>query len=110
MAGAGRVLIIERLVPQDGGDAVPALLSDINMLMLSGGRERTNAEYGELLTAAVVWTACHGLVVGAEIARLSRIVELNVTRSRSGFIEQPVRLALTAVLSASDCHWLPSSE
>jgi hypothetical protein len=52
MARGGRVLIVERLIPQDGSDAVPALLSDINMLVLSGGQERTNAEYGELLTAA----------------------------------------------------------
>lgn len=52
MANGGRVLIVERLIPGDGSDAVPALLADINMLVLTGGRERTNAEYGELLTAA----------------------------------------------------------
>ena len=47
------VLIVERLISQDGSDVVPTLLSDINMLVLSdGGQERTNAEYGELLTAA----------------------------------------------------------
>lgn len=49
----GSVLIVERLISQDGSDVVPTLLSDINMLVLSdGGQERTNAEYGELLTAA----------------------------------------------------------
>jgi O-methyltransferase domain len=48
----GRVLIIERLIPDDPGQAVPVLLSDINMLVLSGGRERTNEEYGSLLRAA----------------------------------------------------------
>jgi SAM-dependent methyltransferase len=52
MAGAGRVLIVERLIPEDGGDPVPTLLSDINMLVLTGGQERTNAEYSELLQAA----------------------------------------------------------
>ena len=52
MLGGGRVLIIERLIPQDSTDTVPTLLSDINMLVLIGGRERTNAEYGELLRAA----------------------------------------------------------
>ena len=52
MARAGRVLIIERLIPDDGSDAVPALLSDINMLVLTGGRERSNDEYGELLRSA----------------------------------------------------------
>jgi hypothetical protein len=31
---------------------VPVLLSDLNILLLSGGQERTNAEYGTLLAAA----------------------------------------------------------
>jgi hypothetical protein len=49
----GRILIIERLIPDDPAEAVPVLLSDINMLVLSsGGRERTNSEYGKLLQAA----------------------------------------------------------
>lgn len=52
MARGGRVLIIERLIPEDAGDPVPTLLSDINMLVITGGQERTNAEYGELLEAA----------------------------------------------------------
>jgi SAM-dependent methyltransferase len=52
MARAGRVLIVERLIPEDGSDPVPTLLSDINMLVLSGGKERTNAEYRELLQTA----------------------------------------------------------
>jgi SAM-dependent methyltransferase len=39
MASGGRVLIIERLIPEDGSDAVPTLLSDINMLMITGGQE-----------------------------------------------------------------------
>jgi O-methyltransferase domain/Dimerisation domain len=52
MAAGGRVLIVERLIPDDPMDAVPVLLSDINMLMLTGGMERTNAEYAALLTQA----------------------------------------------------------
>jgi hypothetical protein len=52
MAAGGRVLIVERLIPDDPAQAVPALLSDLNMLVVTGGRERTNAEYGELLAAA----------------------------------------------------------
>jgi hypothetical protein len=31
MASGGRILIIERLIPEDGSDPVPTLLSDINM-------------------------------------------------------------------------------
>lgn len=52
MARAGKVLIIERLIPEDGSDAVPTLLSDINMLVLTGGQERTNDEYKQLLKAS----------------------------------------------------------
>jgi hypothetical protein len=52
MATGGRVLIIERLIPDDPEDALPVLLSDVNMLVFTGGQERTNAEYGQLLTDA----------------------------------------------------------
>jgi hypothetical protein len=52
MVRGGRVLIVERLIPDRPGDAVPALLSDINMLVITGGRERTNAEYANLLAGA----------------------------------------------------------
>jgi SAM-dependent methyltransferase len=52
MAKDGRILVIERLIPDDPADAVPVLLSDLNMLVMSGGQERTNAEYAELLAEA----------------------------------------------------------
>jgi O-methyltransferase domain/Dimerisation domain len=52
MGTRGRVLIAERLIPDNPHDAVPVLLSDLNMLLLSGGQERTTAEYGTLLAAA----------------------------------------------------------
>jgi hypothetical protein len=52
MSPAGRVLIVERLIPEDRADPTPTLLSDINMLVLTGGQERTNLEYGRLLEAA----------------------------------------------------------
>ncbi len=52
MANHGKVLIVERRIPQRDGDAVPALLSDINMLVITGGRERTDSEYAQLLDAA----------------------------------------------------------
>lgn len=52
MAADGRVLIVERLIPDESADAVPVLLSDINMLVLTGGMERTNAEYANLLGQA----------------------------------------------------------
>jgi hypothetical protein len=52
MAAGGRVLIVERLIPDDPAAALPVLLSDMNMLVFTGGQERTNAEYGKLLTEA----------------------------------------------------------
>jgi SAM-dependent methyltransferase len=52
MHGAGKVLIVERLIPENGDDPLPTLLSDINMLILTGGQERTNTEYHKLLEAA----------------------------------------------------------
>ncbi len=52
MGGHGRVLIVERLIPDDPADALPVLLSDLNMLVFTGGQERTNTEYGHLLAAA----------------------------------------------------------
>ena len=52
ISSAGRVLIVERLIPEDMSDPVPTLLSDINMLVLTGGQERTNAEYDKLLNEA----------------------------------------------------------
>jgi SAM-dependent methyltransferase len=58
MARGGSVLIVERLIPDEPGDSVPTLLSDINMLVITGGQERTNAEYASLLAEA-------GLTIGA---------------------------------------------
>ena len=52
MAEDGRVLIVERLIPDEPAAAVPVLLSDLHMMVFSGGQERTNAEYGQLLAEA----------------------------------------------------------
>jgi SAM-dependent methyltransferase len=47
----GRVVLVERLVPEHG-DAGEAALSDLNMLVLLPGRERTTSEFAELFRAA----------------------------------------------------------
>jgi hypothetical protein len=52
MAKHSKVLIVERLIPDDLTQAVPVLLSDLNMLVFTGGQERTNGEYDKLLEAA----------------------------------------------------------
>ena len=41
MAVDGRVPIVERLILHNPADAVPVLLSDLNMLILAGGQEPT---------------------------------------------------------------------
>jgi hypothetical protein len=81
MAADGRVLIIERLIPDDPADAVPVLLSDLNMLVFTGGRERTNAEYGNLLAAA-----------GLKLTKVQPVTSLRRcrgTRTISGQARQP---------------------
>jgi SAM-dependent methyltransferase len=57
----GRVVLVERVLPEHG-DPGPAALIDLNMLVLLPGRERTVRQYAELLRAA-------GL-------RLNRVIEL----------------------------------
>ena len=61
MVTGGRVLIVERLIPDDPADALPVLLSDMTMLVFTGGQERTNAEYAQLLADA-------GLIPGKILA------------------------------------------
>lgn len=51
MAGDGRVLLVERIIPP-GNQGSEAKLGDLNMLVLTGGCERTEAEYARLLGAA----------------------------------------------------------
>jgi hypothetical protein len=52
----GRVLLIERILPEQisprDEQARENILSDINMMLLPGGRERTEAEYTNLLNKA----------------------------------------------------------
>lgn len=57
MAAGGRVLIVQLLMPEqrDGGAQgrlFEAAVSDLNMLVLTGGRERTEGEYRTLLGRA----------------------------------------------------------
>jgi hypothetical protein len=50
--GDGRVLIVERMIFSDPEQSIPTLLSDLNMLVLTGGQERTEEEYARLLAGA----------------------------------------------------------
>jgi hypothetical protein len=66
VARDGRVLMIELVIPP-GNEASPSKLYDIHMLALTGGRERREDEYRELLAAA-------GL-------RLTRVIPTGTPRS-----------------------------
>jgi hypothetical protein len=57
MAEQGRVLIIQQVLPPPGSTAsrnelFEGTMSDLNMLVLLGGYDRTEAEYRALLEAA----------------------------------------------------------
>jgi len=55
----GKVIIIEAVVPESGEPSI-AKLSDIEMLVITGGRERTLREYQELLEhAGLRYVAAH---------------------------------------------------
>jgi hypothetical protein len=51
MAKNGRVLLVDMVVPDDDATCFSKLL-DLNMLVMTGGRERTKAEFCALLDAA----------------------------------------------------------
>ncbi len=51
MAEKGRVLIVDTVVPDTDAMSFSKLL-DLNMLVMTGGRERTRAEFHAVLDAA----------------------------------------------------------
>jgi hypothetical protein len=48
----GRLILVERVVNEDLREALPTLLTDLEMLVNIGGRERTQKELGVLLERA----------------------------------------------------------
>ena len=51
LAPAGKLLLVEMVIPADNRPS-PAQAMDLNMLVLLGGRERTEDEFRRLLAAA----------------------------------------------------------
>ena len=51
MPASGRLLLVERVLPA-GDQPSRAKLADLNMLVMTGGQERSEAEYAELLRSA----------------------------------------------------------
>ena len=52
MRPRGKVLLVERVIPTGSTAQLLVLESDVQMLVMAGGKERTEAEYRALLTAA----------------------------------------------------------
>ncbi len=51
----GRLLLIEMIMPTESGasfSTYPLVMTDLQMLVMTGGRERTESEFGTLLAAA----------------------------------------------------------
>jgi hypothetical protein len=51
MAGAGKLLVVEPVL-RPGDEPDPATFSDLNMLVMVGGRERSADDFGRLYAAA----------------------------------------------------------
>ena len=50
---SGRVIVVERVLPDQPGEGdLEALLTDLNMMVMAGGRERTAFEFERLLAQA----------------------------------------------------------
>jgi hypothetical protein len=69
----GKVLLVEMLMPLKGGAAFESLM-DLNMLVISTGRERSEPEYRELLDAA-------GLGITKIVPTLSPFTIIEAARS-----------------------------
>jgi SAM-dependent methyltransferase len=53
MQGQGKLLLVERVMPEQAAQAPQVVLADLEMLVMTpGGRERTEAEYRALFVAA----------------------------------------------------------
>ena len=88
-AAAGRVLVIETIVPP-GNDPDPIKLMDLNMLAVTGGMERTRAQYERLFTTADL--------------RLARVLpterDLSILEARSSVKEGAAACLRTSAASA----------
>jgi ubiquinone/menaquinone biosynthesis C-methylase UbiE len=52
MGKAARLIVVERLMPEQMGDSIRLAQADLNMLALNAGAERTLGQYKDLLAAA----------------------------------------------------------
>ncbi len=67
MPNDGALLIIERVIPDDGSASLAAWF-DVHMLTIAGGSERTTSQYRDLLErAGFGLTAVHGLPLDSQL-------------------------------------------
>jgi hypothetical protein len=52
VAPGAKLLVVESVLPPDGGPLTDAVFGDVTMIVHTGGRERTQAEYAALLLGA----------------------------------------------------------
>jgi hypothetical protein len=52
VSGEAKLLLVESVLPPDGGPLTDAVFGDVTMIVHTGGRERTEAEFASLLEAA----------------------------------------------------------
>ena len=52
MADGARLAIVEHLMPERATDDPAAIMLDLHMMTITGGRARTRAEFGALLSGA----------------------------------------------------------
>lgn len=72
MADGTELLIVERLLPEDGSPSL-AVAWDLHMMCNVGGRERTTGHYRELLAASgFELTSVHGLPLDVALLRATR--------------------------------------
>jgi hypothetical protein len=63
MGAEATILLIERLLDEDGRHADTTLIVDLHMLAVTGGVERSRAEFASLAEAAGL-TMCHVIPTG----------------------------------------------
>jgi hypothetical protein len=77
MGPSSRLLLVERMLPDDGSVDVEVVMSDLTMMTMTTGRERTEAEYRRLLELAglrlrrIVDTGAGPSVLEAELAEVA---------------------------------------
>jgi hypothetical protein len=105
MAEGGRLLLLERMLPErvePTPEVRPLALSDLNMLVRTGGRERTESEFRALLGAAGL-RLLRTVPTGTPLSLVEAVpacpssaqpcgTPMSVARARSARLDEPVQV------------------